>query len=88
MGVMTDDIGNALDSWTAAVCRQLGIGDSLNREELLDTARDVAHLVARPATPLTTYLMGIAVGRGAHPSEVNAAIRSLMATWSPASPGS
>ncbi|MDQ3457112.1 MAG: DUF6457 domain-containing protein [Actinomycetota bacterium] len=34
---------------------------------ILDVARDAAHGVARPAAPLTTYLLGIAVGRGADP---------------------
>jgi Domain of unknown function (DUF6457) len=32
---------------------------------LLDLARDSAHEVERVAAPLTTYLVGIAVGRGA-----------------------
>ena len=30
---------------------------------MLDVARDVAHGVARPAAPLTAYLLGLAVGR-------------------------
>jgi hypothetical protein len=32
---------------------------------LLDLARDSAHEVERVAAPLTTFLVGIAVGRGA-----------------------
>ena len=32
---------------------------------LLDLARDAAHEVERPAAPLTTFLVGVAVGRGA-----------------------
>jgi hypothetical protein len=32
---------------------------------LLSLARDAAHEVERPAAPLTTFLVGVAVGRGA-----------------------
>lgn len=32
--------------------------------ELLQVARDVAHLVERRITPLSTFLLGAAVGRG------------------------
>ncbi len=34
-------------------------------QTLLDLARDSAHEVERVAAPLTTFLVGIAVGRGA-----------------------
>ena len=33
-------------------------------------ARDVAHQVLRPGAPVTAYLMGVAVGRGADPDDV------------------
>ncbi len=33
-------------------------------DRLLRTSRDVAHRVERKATPLTAYLVGLAVGRG------------------------
>jgi hypothetical protein len=35
------------------------------RSELLDLTGDIAHNVVRLAVPLTSYLMGVAVGRGA-----------------------
>lgn len=38
--------------------------DAVDVELLLDLARDVAHGVARPAVPLTAYLLGYAVARG------------------------
>ncbi|MDS1270982.1 DUF6457 domain-containing protein [Lipingzhangella sp. LS1_29] len=44
---------------------------------VLDVARDAAHSVTRPAAPVTTYLMGIAVGRGADPEAVAATLREL-----------
>lgn len=30
---------------------------------ILDMAREIAHTVARPAVPLTAYLVGVAAGR-------------------------
>jgi hypothetical protein len=68
-----------LDEWTAAVCVALGLApDALERELVLDLARETAHGVARPAAPLTAYLAGLAVGRGADPDEVAATIRALL----------
>ena len=37
--------------------------DAMDIELLLDLAREVAHGVARPAVPLTCYLLGYAVAR-------------------------
>jgi xylulokinase len=58
--------------WADEVRVALGLPDteSLDREDvdlILDLAKDAAHSVARPAAPLTAYLLGIAVGRGADP---------------------
>jgi hypothetical protein len=44
---------------------------------VLDLARDVAHGVLRPAAPLSTYLLGLAVGRGADPKAVAETIGAL-----------
>jgi len=55
----------------ATVCGELGLtGDAVDDQRavtkvILDLARDAAHGVARPAAPLTAYLVGVAVGRGA-----------------------
>jgi hypothetical protein len=35
------------------------------QSELLDLTGDIAHNVVRRAVPLTSYLIGVAVGRGA-----------------------
>jgi hypothetical protein len=63
---------STLDDWTAAVCRELDIADIVDAGSMvpvvLDLARDVAHGVARPAAPLTAYLVGLAVARAADPS--------------------
>jgi hypothetical protein len=73
---------NELDAWVAAASRELGLkpGD-VQPTVVLDVARDVAHQVLRPAAPLTAYLMGVAVGRGADPADAAARIRALAQAW-------
>jgi molybdopterin-guanine dinucleotide biosynthesis protein A len=56
--------GNVLDEWITAVKTELGIDLDVDIPALLDLARDAAHGVARPAAPLTTFLVGYAAGRG------------------------
>jgi hypothetical protein len=48
---------------------------------VLDVARDVAHGVARPAAPLTAYLLGVAVGQGRPLAETAARVNQLAARW-------
>jgi hypothetical protein len=68
-----------LDEWTAQVCAELGLDPALvDRDGVLDLARDVAHGVARPAAPLTAYLFGLAVGQGRPSAEVAATITALI----------
>ena len=50
----------------------------VDRDRVLDLARDVAHGVARPAAPLTAYLFGLAVGRGLPSADAAAAITALI----------
>ncbi|HEX6498546.1 MAG TPA: DUF6457 domain-containing protein [Micromonosporaceae bacterium] len=77
---------STLDEWNEAVRSALNV-DPVDTRLVLDLARDVAHGVARPAAPLTAYLVGVAVGRGADPAEVAATISALAANWSaPAEP--
>lgn len=70
-----------LDDWVAAAAAELGLTDPVDVTALLDLARDAAHGVTRPAAPLTTYLLGIAVGRGADPAETSARLAALAASW-------
>lgn len=76
----------ALEDWTAKVEAALDI-EHVDPALVLDLARDVAHGVMRPAAPLTTYLLGVAVGRGADPGTAVATITDLIGTW-PASAAS
>jgi hypothetical protein len=60
---------STMTEWTAAVCRQLGLpeaGDEATKL-VLDVTADVAHNVARPAAPVTAFLIGLAAGRAADP---------------------
>jgi uncharacterized protein DUF6457 len=73
---------NALDRWTVAACRELGLDPAQADTRLvLDLARDVAHGVLRPGAPVTAYLLGVAVGRGADPAEAAARLSALAAGW-------
>lgn len=58
-----------LKQWLTNLAAELEISDVTLDEDavhtLLDLARDCAHEVERVAAPLTTFLVGIAVGRGA-----------------------
>lgn len=72
---------NTLEEWTAAVCAELGIADGVDRDLVLGLTRDVAHRVARPAAPLTAYLVGLAAGRSTEPPDAatTAAVRQVAA---------
>ncbi|MBT1634330.1 MULTISPECIES: DUF6457 domain-containing protein [Clavibacter] len=53
-----------LDRWVDRVAALLELpAHEVDVSLVLDLARDAAHGVARPAAPLTTYLLGLAVGR-------------------------
>lgn len=71
-----------LVEWAEQVLQELDMpeNEALQKadvDRILDLARDAAHSVARPAAPLTTYLLGIAVGRGADPEVAAAALSGL-----------
>ncbi|MFD3781193.1 NTP transferase domain-containing protein [Streptomyces sp. NPDC058612] len=55
--------GTVLEQWITAVKNELGIDLPVDTAALLDLARDAAHGVARPAAPLTTFLVGYAAAR-------------------------
>ncbi|NEY32395.1 NTP transferase domain-containing protein [Streptomyces sp. PRKS01-65] len=72
--------GHVLDEWISAVKDELGIDLDVDTAVLLDLARDAAHGVARPAAPLTTFLVGYAAGRaGGDPRAVAEAARKAAA---------
>ena len=74
---------STLEDWTAAVCADLDV-DRPDTMLILDLAREVAHGVARPAAPLTTYLVGVAVGAGLDPATAVARVTAMAQNWSAA----
>lgn len=65
---MTDEHQISLQDWVDSLSDSLGADFTVDEESMhiiLDLARDAAHEVLRPAAPLTTFLVGVAVGRGA-----------------------
>jgi len=61
---MTDTPAD-LEAWATKLTEALGLPPetAVDIPAVLDLARDAAHGVARPAAPLTTFLVGLAAGR-------------------------
>lgn len=72
-----------MDAWIAQVTEALGITAMVDVDAVLDVARDAAHQVMRPAAPVTTYLLGIAVAGGADVHAAAETIRALAVDWTP-----
>ncbi|MFJ3663379.1 NTP transferase domain-containing protein [Streptomyces sp. NPDC090119] len=77
--------GHVLNEWITAVKNELGIELDVDTRVLLDAARDVAHGVARPAAPLTTFLIGYAAAQGKGDAEsiaeASAKVADLAIRW-------
>ncbi|MEU7317258.1 DUF6457 domain-containing protein [Streptomyces sp. NPDC007083] len=82
---------SVLDEWISAVKTELGIELDVDTSALLALARDAAHGVARPAAPLTTFLVGYAAARaGGSPQDVEQAAEAaarLARRWADESGG-
>jgi hypothetical protein len=84
-----------MDTWIDELARALGEEPLTPAEttQLLDAARDVAHRVERKMTPLSTFVIGCAVGReiagGADRADtLSAILRKLEAALPPEAPES
>jgi len=70
-------------AWLGAVGTELGVPvaevlpESV-QDGMLDLTGEIAHHVVRLAVPLTSYLMGVAVGRGASPEEALRIVARLL----------
>jgi hypothetical protein len=74
-----------LERWVEAACGELGLEPgACDVRVVLDLARDAAHQVERPAAPVTSFLLGLAVGRGGSMSEGAERLRALAARWAAA----
>lgn len=76
---------SALTGWASGLAADLGIEQALDVDTILDLASDAAHGVMRPAAPLTTYLVGVAVGQAggdpARVAEVLEHVRAAIDAW-------
>ena len=73
---------STLDVWSDALCAELGLDpEDINQKTVLNLARVAAHTVDRPAAPLTTYALGVAVGRGQPLAETAAKLQELARGW-------
>ena len=80
-----------LDDWLREAAAALGVemADPAVLSEdtvtlLLDVTRDVAHRVARPAGPLSTFVLGLALGSGGGADDLRrlaARLTELAAGW-------
>ena len=62
---------SALAGWASGLAADLGVEQVLDVDVVLDLASDAAHGIMRPAAPLTTYLVGVAIGQaGGDPAQV------------------
>ncbi len=71
----------AMDEWIDAVRIELDLDSAVDIDVLLDVARAAAHNVARPAAPITTFLLGVAVAGGADLASSARKIEALAEGW-------
>ena len=73
---------STLDDWSDTVCAELGLApEDATQKTVLNLARVVAHTVDRPAAPLTSFLLGVAVGSGQPLAETAASLQQLARKW-------
>jgi hypothetical protein len=71
-----------LDDWVTKLSQDLGVkSDDVAISEILDLARDAAAAVARPAAPITTFIVGYAAGlRGGGRDTIAETVRQALAS--------
>ena len=77
---MNPDQSERVNRWIERLGDELTIEAAMNPadvEAILDAAKAAAHNVERPAAPVTTYLMGYAVARGADAHSVGQIVERL-----------
>ena len=75
-------MASGIDRWVMAVAEDLGLAPNpADTRLILDMTKDVAHNVDRPAAPVTSYLVGVAVGRGMTLPDAIKHVRDLADSW-------
>jgi hypothetical protein len=85
---------SVMSDWMSAVADELGLdaaaASDATMQLVLDVTAEVAHGVARPAAPVTAFLIGLAAGRDpdslAAADRYAATVAALAKTWSDATP--
>lgn len=80
-GMMDNEWEVRMQEWIAAVAAELGVTGEVPVDVVLDVARDAAHKVERPAAPVTTFMVGLAVAAGMSPDEAGARVHELASRW-------
>jgi hypothetical protein len=72
---------NVLDEFLRTACTALGVDPAaVDQDLILELTKDVAHNVARPAAPLSAFVVGLAAGKaGGDADAVRAAATKLAA---------
>jgi hypothetical protein len=85
------DLAQSTTDWLRRLADELEAGDVALDDaavtELLDLTREAAHGLERVAGPLTTFLVGVAVGRGAGLREAVGTATALLDEPVPSSDG-
>jgi len=70
----------ALIPWLEAASEELGLdAEEVSIGTILGVAGKVAHTVARPAAPLSTFLLGLAVARAGDGADLKSLARQINA---------
>jgi hypothetical protein len=85
---------STMSDWMSTVADELGLdaaaASDATMQLVLDVTAEVAHDVARPAAPVTAFLIGLAAGRDPDPlaaaDRYAAKVAALAKTWSSATP--
>jgi hypothetical protein len=79
-------VSDAFEQWVNELRTALQLDVDVDADALLEVAREVAHGVERRAAPVTTYLIGLAVGRAGGGADAErralATTTELVARWS------
>ncbi|WP_028938618.1 DUF6457 domain-containing protein [Pseudonocardia spinosispora] len=81
---------STMSEWIEFVCDELELDltdPGTTTTEVLDLTAAVAHNVARPAAPVTAFLIGLAAGRAEDPSAATAELATRLSerakAWKP-----
>lgn len=78
---VVDGVHMSLERWVQELRTELSIEDDIDVDAILDLARVAAHGIQRPAAPLTAYMLGLAVARGADFTLAAQAIELSANSW-------